>query len=119
MRILTADDSQFMRTILKGILDKAFPGVEVIEASNGVEALELYKIKRPDVTLLDLVMPEKGGIDVLKDIGAGKTGKIFVISAIGQESVIDEAMKLGADAFIVKPFDEKKVIDAVRSATGG
>jgi|SRR3989344_828520 len=117
MRILTADDSQFMRTILKGIIEKAFPGVEVLEAGNGVEALELYRIKRPDVMLLDLVMPEKGGIDVLKEIGASKHGKIFVVSAVGQDAIIQEALSLGADAFIVKPFDEKKVVDAVRSAT--
>ena len=118
MKILLADDSQFMRTILKGMLGKAFPTTEFIEAGTGTLAVSLWREQRPDLLLLDLVMPEKGGIDVLKDIGASKTGKIIVISALGQDKIMQEATELGACALIVKPFDEKKVIEIVKTALG-
>lgn len=114
MKILLADDSQFMRTILKGMLGKTFPDTEFIEAGTGTLAISLYREQSPNLLLLDLVMPEKGGIDVLKDIGAGKTCNVIVISALGQEKIMQEAIDLGASAFIVKPFDEKKVIETVK-----
>lgn len=116
MKILLADDSKFMRTILKNILGKMYADAEFFEAANGVEAIGLHNEHAPNIMLLDLIMPEKGGIDVLTDIGAKKTGKIIIISAIGQEKVIEDAKKLGADAFIVKPFDEKMVIEVVERA---
>ena len=115
MKILLADDSQFMRTILKGMLGKAFPDTQFIEAGTGTLAVSLWREHRPELLLLDLVMPEKGGIDVLKEIGPGKTGKVIVISALGQEKIMQEAQSLGASAFIVKPFDEKNVIETVKA----
>jgi two-component system chemotaxis response regulator CheY len=60
-------------------------------------------------------MPEKGGIDVLKEIGKEKAKTVIVVSALGQENFMTEAMNLGACAFIVKPFDEKKVIETVKN----
>jgi len=119
MKILIADDSQFMRTILKGIIEKSVKGVDFVEASNGKDAIQLALDHNPDLILLDLVMPEMGGIEVLQQIGASKNGKIIVISAMGQEKVIEQAMSLGAAAFITKPFDEKKVIEVVKTVTGG
>lgn len=114
MKILLADDSQFMRTILKGMLGKLFPDAAFLEVGTGIEAISAWKEQHPDLLLLDLVMPEKGGIDVLKEIGSSNTGAIIVISALGQEKVMDEAVSLGASAFIVKPFDEKKVIETIK-----
>lgn len=115
MKILLADDSQFMRTILKSMLGKVFPDAEFTEVGTGTLAISAWQEQRPDLLLLDLVMPEKGGIDVLKEIGSSKTGAIIVISALGQEKIIEEATSLGANAFIVKPFDEKKVIETVKT----
>lgn len=114
MKILLSDDSKFMRMILRGILEKVFKNSQYVEASNGTEAIQLYKEQSPDLLLLDLVMPEKGGIEVLQELKAIKHGKIIVISALGQEKIIQEATGLGADAFIVKPFDEKLVIDVLQ-----
>jgi two-component system chemotaxis response regulator CheY len=118
MKILLADDSQFMRTILRTMLEKAFPGTEFLEAGTGVQAVNLWREHRPDLLLLDLVMPEKGGLEVLKDIGTAQTGKIIIISALGQDQIIEEAKSHGASAFIVKPFDEKKVVETVNLALG-
>ena len=118
MKILLSDDSQFMRTILRSMLEKSFPGTEFIEASTGVQALNLWHEQHPDLLLLDLIMPEKGGIDVLKEIGSSQTGKVIVISALGQEKIMQEATDLGAKAFIVKPFDERKVLETINLALG-
>lgn len=109
-KILLADDSAFMRNVLKNILQNA-GFTNFVEAENGVQALAKIASEKPDLVLLDLIMPEKGGIDVLKE--AGKIQKFLVISAVGQESVIQEAMTLGAKGFIIKPFDNKQVIDEV------
>ena len=114
MKILLADDSQFMRTILKGMLGKLFPDAEFTEVGTGTLAISTWHEVHPDLLLLDLVMPEKGGLDVLKEIGENKTGAIIVISALGQEKIMDEAVSLGANAFIVKPFDEKKVTETIK-----
>lgn len=109
-KILLADDSAFMRNVLKNILKEA--GLEnFIEAVDGEEALKKIKEEKPDLVLLDIVMPNKGGIDVLKEVG--KQVKILVISAVGQEKVVEEAKNLGALGYVVKPFDNKQVVEAV------
>lgn len=113
MKILLSDDSKFMRTIVKNILQKMYADAQFLEASNGAEAVETYKKELPDLMLLDLIMPEKGGIEVLKDIASIRKGKVIVVSALGQEKIIEDAKAVGASAFVVKPFDEKMVMDVV------
>lgn len=109
-KILLVDDSAFMRSVLKNILSEA--GMKNFEeAENGKEALEKIEKFNPDLMLMDLIMPEMGGIEVLKQIG--KTQKIIVISAVGQEKIIEEAKELGALSFIVKPFDNDQVVNEV------
>lgn len=115
MKILLADDSQFMRTILKGMLSKAFPDATFVEAATGTDTLKKWREHHPDLLLLDLVMPEKGGLEVLKEIGTLRSGKVIIVSALGQEGVMQEAIALGSSAFIVKPFDEKQVLDTIRT----
>jgi len=110
MKILIADDSQFMRAILKDILVPE--GYELIEAQDGKGTLEKFQAEKPDLLLLDIIMPEGDGIEVLKKIG--KSAKVVVISAVGQEKMVEEAKSLGALNYIVKPFDNKKVLEAVR-----
>lgn len=112
MKILIADDSIFMRNVLKDILSKE--GHELIEAENGKETLEKFNIDKPDLVLLDIIMPEVDGIEVLRRIG--KAAKIVVISAVGQEKMVEEAKNLGALDYIVKPFDNAKVLEAVANA---
>jgi two-component system, chemotaxis family, chemotaxis protein CheY len=113
-KILIAEDSQFMRGVLSDLLKEA--NHEVVEAENGVEALEKYASQKPDLVLLDIIMPEKDGIDVLKEID--KSAKVIVISAVGQEKMVGEAKNLGALDYIVKPFENDKVKEAIAKILG-
>lgn len=106
-----ADDSTFMRKMLIEILNEA-GHTDIIEAENGVVALEKIKTEAPALVLLDIIMPEVDGLEVLKQVG--KTQKIVIISAIGQEGVMTEAKGYGALGFIVKPFDKDKVMEEIK-----
>lgn len=113
-KILIADDSQFMRTSLKDILKKE--SHEIIESADGKEAIEKFEADKPDLVLLDIIMPEVDGMEVLKKIG--KKAKIIVISAVGQEKMVNEAKELGALDYIVKPFKNEKVLEIVKKVLG-
>ena len=115
-RVLVVDDAAFMRKMVGDALAKG--GHEVVgEASNGVEAVESYQTLRPDITTLDITMPEKDGLAALKEIMAlDPTAKVVMCSALGQESKVLEAVKSGAKDFVVKPFQADRVIDAVGKA---
>lgn len=116
MKILLAEDSIFMRSVLKNILIKhGFADSRVIEARNGQEALEKIKTENPDLVLLDIIMPKIDGMEILKQVG--KTSKVVVISAVGQEKIMTEAKELGARDFIVKPFDFIKVVEVIKKVT--
>jgi two-component system, chemotaxis family, chemotaxis protein CheY len=109
MKILIVDDSKFMRGVLKDIVSSE--DHESIEAENGKIALEKFEQEKPDLVLLDVIMPEVDGIDVLKKIG--KKAKVIVISAVGQEKMLEDAKDLGALDYIVKPFDNNKVLEVI------
>ena len=115
-RVLVVDDAAFMRKMVGDALVQG--GHEVIgEASNGVEAVESYQSLRPDITTLDITMPEKDGLAALKEIIAlDPTARVVMCSALGQESKVLEAVKSGAKDFVVKPFQPDRVIDAVGKA---
>ena len=114
IKILVVDDAVFMRNMIKDI----FSGDEfevVGEAANGVEAVEQYRELRPDIVSMDIVMPLKSGIEAVKDIMAiDKSAKIVMCSALGQDSLIMEAIEAGAKDFIVKPFKAEKVMEIVK-----
>ena len=114
-KILVADDSEFMRKILIDIIKQSnWKDAEVIQASNGVEAIEKFGTDKPDLILLDILMPEKDGIAVLKEIGS-LAASVVIVSAVGQQEVIDQATSLGAKNYIVKPFDAKQVIETLNA----
>lgn len=115
-RILVVDDAAFMRKMVTDALTKG--GHEVIgEAGNGTEAVERYQSLKPDLTTLDITMPEKDGLSALKDIMAmDPSAKVIMCSALGQESKVLESIKLGAKDFVVKPFQADRVLDAVGKA---
>ena len=115
-RILVVDDAAFMRRMVIDVLQGG--GHEVIgEAANGNEALQRYQELRPDVMTLDITMPEKDGLSALADImAADPSAKVVMCSALGQESKVLEAIKLGAKDFVVKPFQPARVIEAVDKA---
>ncbi|KAF2957622.1 two-component system response regulator [Thermotoga sp. Ku-13t] len=113
-RVLIVDDAAFMRMLLKDIITKA--GYEVVgEAANGVEAVEKYKELKPDVVTMDITMPEMDGITAIKKIREfDPNAKIIVCSAMGQQTMVIEAIQAGAKDFIVKPFQHSRVIEALQ-----
>jgi two-component system chemotaxis response regulator CheY len=115
-RILVVDDAAFMRKMVKDALSGA--GHEVVgEAGNGVEAVARYQELKPDLTTLDITMPEKDGLAALADIiGGDPSARVVMCSALGQESKIVQALKLGAKDFVVKPFQADRVVEAVGKA---
>ena len=112
--VLIVDDAAFMRMLLKDIISKG--GYEVVgEAANGVDAVEKYKELKPDVVTMDITMPEMNGIEAIKKIKEiDPNAKIIVCSAMGQQAMVVEAIQAGAKAFIVKPFQHSRVIEALQ-----
>jgi two-component system, chemotaxis family, chemotaxis protein CheY len=115
-RILVVDDAAFMRKMVKDALTGA--GHEIVgEAGNGVEALARYQELKPDLVTLDITMPEKDGLAALAEImGSDPSARVVMCSALGQESKVLEAIKLGAKDFVVKPFKPDRVVEAVGKA---
>lgn len=115
--ILVADDAAFMRMRLKTVLSQN--GHEVIEAANGSEAVALYEQHRPDMVMMDITMPEMDGITALRTIREkDPNAKVVMVSALGQESTVIEALKSGAKDFIVKPFQPERILEAVAKQVG-
>jgi two-component system, chemotaxis family, chemotaxis protein CheY len=112
-RVMIVDDAVFMRISLRTILENN--GFEVVgEAENGAVATKLYSDLYPDVVTMDITMPEMDGIQALKAIRSQDcNAKIVMISALGQESYVKEAIMLGAKGFIVKPWKEEYVIQTL------
>ncbi|MFX1573922.1 MAG: response regulator [Promethearchaeota archaeon] len=113
-RVLIVDDAAFTRNMLKNIISKV-EKVEIIgEASNGVEAISLYKKLNPDLVTMDLVMPKKGGIEATEEIlKINPKALIVVVSALGQEALVLEAAKKGAKDFIQKPFKTEQILEVM------
>ena len=111
-RILITDDALFMRVTLKNILTQH--GYEVVgEAENGAEAVKLYDELKPDLVTMDITMPEMDGIEALKQIRAADgDANVVMCTAMGQKSMVVEAIQAGAKDFIVKPFQPERVIEA-------
>ena len=116
--ILICDDAAFMRMMIKDILPKN--GYNVVgEAENGAVGVEKYKELKPDLTLMDITMPEMDGINALKNIKAADAGaNVIMCSAMGQQAMVIEAIQAGAKDFIVKPFQPERVLEAVKKVVG-
>jgi two-component system, chemotaxis family, chemotaxis protein CheY len=117
-RVLLVDDATFMRVMLKNILTQN--GFEVAgEAENGLIALEAYKRTKPDLVIMDIQLPEMDGITVLKTLkDQYKNGKFIMCSAMAKQNLVIESIRAGATDFIVKPFQEARVIEAVKKIFG-
>ena len=115
-RVLVVDDAAFMRKMVSDALTKG--GHEVVgEGANGEEAVTLYQELKPELTTLDITMPEKDGLQALKDImSLDPDARIIMCSALGQESKVLEAVKAGAKDFVVKPFQPDRILDAAAKA---
>jgi len=111
--VLIVDDSSFMRQILKNIITKI--GYEIYEASEGKQAIEEYKKQKPDLVLLDIILPGITGKEILAEIKKiNSKQKVIMVTAVGQQQIIDECKKLGAEEYIIKPFDDKEVVARVK-----
>lgn len=112
--VLVVDDAMFMRKMLSDILNKA--GYDVVaEAADGKEALTKYKEHKPDVVTMDITMSPVNGIDGCRLIREEDAeAKVLMVSAMGQETMVINAIKAGAKGFIVKPFDGPKVINEIQ-----
>jgi two-component system chemotaxis response regulator CheY len=115
-RVLVVDDAAFMRKMLGDALSKG--GHEVVgEAGDGAEAVDRFRDLKPDVTTLDITMPEKDGLSALREIlTVDPSARVIMCSALGQESKVLEAIKAGAKDFVVKPFQPDRVLAAIGKA---
>ena len=112
-RVLIVDDASFMRMSIKNML--ANYDFEVVgEAENGVMAIEKYKELQPDIVTMDITMPEMDGLEALREIKKIDPGaSVVMVSALGHEARMKEAIIYGAKGFIVKPFKEEMLISAL------
>jgi two-component system, chemotaxis family, chemotaxis protein CheY len=117
-RVLVVDDAAFMRKMVGDALTSG--GHEIVgEAGDGAEAIARYQELRPEVTTLDITMPEKDGLEALREIiQLDPDARVVMCSALGQESKVLESIKLGAKDFVVKPFQADRVLGAVAKALG-
>ena len=115
--ILVVDDAAFMRMMIRDILAK--DGYVIHEAVNGRDAVQKYEELRPDLVTLDVTMPEMDGIEALAAIRAvDPDARVLMVSAMGQQALIVEALDVGATDFLIKPFQPSKVLETVRKCLG-
>jgi two-component system, chemotaxis family, chemotaxis protein CheY len=116
--VLICDDAIFMRTMLGDILQQA--GFDVVgEAETGSQAVDKYRELRPDLVTMDIVMPDMGGIDAVREITKlDPLAKVLMCSAMGQQALVVEAIQAGAKDFVVKPFQPSRVLEAVQRVLG-
>lgn len=116
-KILIADDAAFMRMKSASLVKEL--GHEVVEAEDGVEAVKVYKAEKPDAVLMDITMPNMDGMEALAAIlKIDPDAKIAMVTAMGQQAVIMEAIKAGAKDFVVKPFDADRIQSALWKLVG-
>ena len=115
--ILVVDDAEFLRMRISKML--VGNGHTILEADNGQNAVSVFKSARPEVVLMDITMPEMDGLSALKEIKAlDPYAKVVMLTALGQDTVVLEAIRTGATDFVVKPFDPNRVLAAVNKALG-
>lgn len=116
--IMLVDDAAFMRLILKNTLEQA--GYKIVgEASDGSEALDMYNQCKPDLVFMDITMPKMDGLSAVKEIlTSDSKANIIMCSAMGQQSMVVEAIKSGVKDFVVKPFSSERVLEATKKVIG-
>lgn len=116
-KVLIVDDAAFMRIRCSKLLKEN--GHEVVEAENGLVAIEKYKAESPDMVFMDVTMPEMDGITAVSEIKKiDGNAKIAMLSAMGQQSMVMDAIKAGAKDFVVKPFQPDKVLATIKKLVG-
>lgn len=114
-KVLIVDDSAFMRMLLKEKVSN-LGQIEIREAANGKQAIGTAKKQKPDLILLDIILPDINGETVLTNLRkAGITSKVIMVTAVGQKPVIQRCEKLGISGYIVKPFDDAKIAELIKT----
>ncbi|MDE6732722.1 MAG: response regulator [Oscillospiraceae bacterium] len=117
-KILIVDDAAFMRMLIRDTLKKN-GYTDIVEASDGEAACETYAAEKPDLVIMDITMPKKMGIDALREIKeSDPAAKVIMCSAMGQELIVVDCLKVGALDFIVKPFKADRIIQTVKKYLG-
>ena len=117
-KIMLVDDAAFMRMMLKNTLTQA-GYTDLVEAEDGAKAVELYPAEKPDMVFMDITMPNKDGLETLKEIKAmDPKATIVMCSAMGQETMVMDSIKSGAKDFIVKPFKPERILSTVKKILG-
>jgi two-component system chemotaxis response regulator CheY len=112
-KILVVDDSSFSRAMLKKIIDSTDYAEVIGEAANGDEAVEAYQELKPDLVTMDIIMPQKGGIDAIKEIlEIDSSASIVIVSTINEETLGHETPK-EIKGFVRKPFKEEGVLEVL------
>ncbi|MDD5092903.1 MAG: response regulator [Dehalococcoidia bacterium] len=115
--VLVVDDARFQRMRSVRLLTEN--GFHVVEALNGIEAIKRYKEEKPDAVIMDITMPEMDGLATLKElIKLDTDAKVCIVTAMGQQSIVMEAIHAGAKDFVVKPCSDDRVLAAVRKMIG-
>jgi two-component system chemotaxis response regulator CheY len=116
-KIMVADDAQFMRMRLAKLLVEH--GYEVVEAEDGEQAVDVYRVSNPSAVLLDITMPNKDGLEALNEIRQfDPHAKVIMLTALGQQAVVLQAMQAGARDFVMKPFDAQRIMKALERVLG-
>ena len=115
-KILLVDDAAFMRMMLKTTLTQAG---YTEEAADGAQAVETYQAEKPDMVFMDITMPNKDGLEALKEIKAlDPEATVVMCSAMGQEAMVMDSIKSGAKDFIVKPFKPERILSTIKKILG-
>lgn len=116
-KVMIVDDAQFMRVRLTKLLTEN--NFDVVEAEDGEQAVQVYQSAGPDAVLMDITMPQKDGLEALVDIRAlDPEARVVMLTALGQQSMVLQAIQSGAKDFVVKPFDPDRVLAALQKALG-
>lgn len=112
--MLIVDDDAFARALVREILTKSLPEHRLVEAEDGAEALSVLATERPEAVFLDLLMPNKSGIEALPEIKKACPGtKVIVVSSMETEAMVQAAMEAGASGFVGKPFHPDEIVSAL------
>ena len=119
-KILLVDDAAFMRMMIKNSLTKGgFADCTFVEAQDGMEAVKKFEEENPDLVIMDITMPNMDGLQALKKIREAHTdAKVVMCTAMGQESMVVDAIKSGAKDFVVKPFNAERITSTVKTILG-
>ncbi|HDQ46324.1 MAG TPA: response regulator [bacterium] len=110
-KVLIVDDAKLMRNIIKNTILENFKNVNVIEAKDGMEAIDIYRSEKPDLVTMDITMEQKNGVDSAKEIyKINKKAKIVMVTSLGQEKILQECLKMGVSDYIVKPFTKERIV---------